>query len=159
MEVYLHLQRAKHSFDKVKGVPSLRGVSKNTFFEDRGVQDIYGILYFHYIELTLRQYSLLYRAKTRHTGRSRLLGNLQTNLIIRTADNCKSHLITRYAYITIYHPYPYKKKVKALCQNDTAPKPFFNYNLVIYFRYLSNIELSSFNYLTRTFSDLTTPLA
>ena len=53
MEVYLHLQRAKHSFDKVKGVPSLRGVSKNTFFEDGGVQDIYGILYFHYIELTL----------------------------------------------------------------------------------------------------------
>ena len=27
--------------------------SKNTFFEDGGVQDIYGILYFHYIELTL----------------------------------------------------------------------------------------------------------
>ena len=24
MEVYLHLQRAKHSFDKVKGVPSLK---------------------------------------------------------------------------------------------------------------------------------------
>ena len=27
--------------------------SRNTFFEDGGVQDIYGILYFHYIELTL----------------------------------------------------------------------------------------------------------
>ena len=26
MEVYLHLQRAKHSFDNIKGVPSLRGL-------------------------------------------------------------------------------------------------------------------------------------
>ena len=31
--------------------------SKNTFFEDGGVQDIYGILYFHYIELTLNMHT------------------------------------------------------------------------------------------------------
>ena len=28
MEVYLHLQRAQHSFDNIKGVPSLRGLFK-----------------------------------------------------------------------------------------------------------------------------------
>ena len=31
MEVYLHLQRAQHSFDIIKGVPSLRGHSKTLF--------------------------------------------------------------------------------------------------------------------------------
>jgi hypothetical protein len=49
MEVYLHLQRTKYSFNNIKEMTNLRGLSKNTFFEDRGVQDTYGILYFHYI--------------------------------------------------------------------------------------------------------------
>ena len=38
--------------------------SKNTFFEDGGVQDIYEILYFHYIELTLFIYLLISQEKT-----------------------------------------------------------------------------------------------
>ena len=34
MDIYLHLQRAKHSFDKVKGVPSLkRGLVKGEALE------------------------------------------------------------------------------------------------------------------------------
>ena len=32
MEVYLHLQRAQHSFDIIKGVPSLRGLDGGVLF-------------------------------------------------------------------------------------------------------------------------------
>jgi hypothetical protein len=49
IELTLHLQRTKYSFDNIKEVTNLRGLSKNRFLIDRGVQDTYGILYFHYI--------------------------------------------------------------------------------------------------------------